>query len=1289
MKRHAHSAFWFLYWGLAILAALLAVFLVSVRLIVDDLSDYRQDIEKLLSEQLSARVHIAGISGGWRGAHPAVKLHSFSLDGLSADSGLSLALLNGEVALDPLASVKQLAPIFSQFDLSGLTVRYDLAKADQKQLSEGGAQKSAVAHQPSTSQSRSDGSGLLEFLLLQSAVNIDDTQIVVRQKNGDEISVSPIHLSLQNDGVLHQLKVNADLVAKTGTADITFVAEVEGDPKRSTTDFYLNISGLSAQLLNPWLSLADISIEDLDAEQEIWGQSKAGKLIYLTGKTGIKRFKFEEYAFDDFSLHTALIRRDSGYQLQLNDITVAGEQQLLELPGISLDFQRSGMAISPKRLMLDAVDLEQISSWLIEQPYIPEGASSVIKTLAPVGTVENIKVDWLSGAELADFSLNADLKTVGINAWDDVPELKGIDGFLNADMHGGAIHLTSDQFSMMYPTLFDYRWDYSYANGVIGWRLDEKGVVVASQLLNLKNESLAAAGRFSIYLPYDRDEQPLLNLQIGMQQGDGLQAKYYIPPKEVGQETYNWLVDAIKAGHIKQAGFVLNGVTRARLDDYQMPVVQMFFDVADAEFEYQPGWPGIQGSEAFVFFRDGELVAEAKGGSIYDTAIGSAWVHLPNSIDKLFIAGNVSGQALDLQKLLTETPLKEEVGDDLASWQMRGQAKTLIDIELPLVAKKTPKVQVITDIRGGGFTSKEDKIDFTDIQGQVIYDSLKGLSSKKLSATLFNQPVVSSIRTSKQKTQVNISGKVEADFMRRWLDLELLKIADGTLTYSARLDMCPGKTCNQLVINSDLQGLGLNAVAGLSKSAGEKMPLTVVSDLGRQYGDGRSAVRLNLNDQLRGIIVNRGQDVDRARFTLGGERPEVPEKAGIWIDGAVNELEYDELSAFLTGSGLIAEPDSNAAEQSDNSEALFKQVSLSVGRFNFEGNQLENLWVDFSPQKQGWLLALDSKQVAGTVLLPFEDKPYQVKLRHLNYQSADEAAGSQAEQATDYQMDMSDIPAIDFTIEEVVANKKPMGRWSFALRPSEQGAQVENIKADLLGSTVDGQIRWDKGSSEVTDLTVKLTSSDFGKVLKAWGYEDAIETKSLDAYLQLSWLGAPWSFSVAKADGELQFTAKQGRLLDVGNSGNFLRVFGILNLQSLGRRLRLDFSDLLESGVAFDEMKASYKILQGVAQTSEPFVMTGPSANLAMQGSLNLVNETVDKDIEVALPVTGNIPLVSVLLGAPQVAGAVFLFDKIIGDPLAKFTTVKYHMSGDWGDPQIDIEKDAKKEEPPVTEVDS
>jgi len=1276
VKRHAHSLFWFLYWALAGFAAVLVVLLISLKFLVEEVDQYRLDIQNTLATQLSAQVHIAGIQGSWRGWQPVIQLKGVAVDEIESKAGVSVGLLQGEIALDPLATLKAWAPIFSQFDLKGLTLKYDQRLAPES------TQPSAEKQQTVTEQAIADshaattnaGSELLAFILSQRKISIEDTRIVLQQSNGAHLSVEPIQIHLQHDGVLHQLKIDADLVSGSALAKLKFVAEAEGDTSKNPASFYLKIAGLDHQLLNPWLQLADIELDSFEAEQEIWGEAHRGKLTYMTGKTSIANFAYQNYALEQFALHTALLRRDKSYQLQITDLNIAAAEQEFNLPRISLDLVRQGGKIAPLKLMVDRVELERLSNWLVKQPSLPAEIADVVKIMSPQGVIENLLVKWPQGGELTDFELLADLNRVGINAWDDVPELKGIDGLLTANIQGGAIHLQSSDFLMHYPTLFDYRWQYQHADGVIGWRFEDKGVVVASQLLHLKNEGVSAAGRFSIYLPVSDDEQPLLNLQIGMQASDGLHAKYYIPPEEVGQETYDWLVAAIKGGHIKQAGFVLNGVTRSRLDSYQLPSVQMFFDLEEATFDYQPGWPAITKADSFVFFRDGELIAQASGGKVYQSDVDYAWVHLPEANDKLFVVGSVDGKIQDLDKLFSDSPLKEEIGDELAAWDMSGDIQTGLNLNLPLEGKRQPQVKVQALISDGRLHSPKEGIDFTGINGLLKYNSASGLSAQKLTAKLFEQAVTASIDTVKKKTSVRINGAVASTYLRKWLDLDLLKVAKGKLSYLARLDMCPGSSCNQLVISSDLKGVELAAPAPLAKTAKQTSKLTVISDLGRQFKDDRAVVRLNLANQLRAVLVNKGKQVERARFTLGGARPVLPPSSGIWIDGKVASLDYDQLEQFFQEAGFT-DSDASTAKSGASSQELLKQVELTIGQFSFEDIVLEKLKVKFTPERDGWLLAANSPQVGGTFWMPGnEAQPYKVKLRHLYIpKSEDDVEEVRAALEPDVEPGM--LPKLDFSVQDLRYNDLPMGRWTLALRPTSTGATVKDIVGNMHGAEVKGALRWDKNGKELSDLTVKLDSADFGKVLDAWGASDTIETKQLNAYLQLSWPGAPWKFKLGETDGEMQFTAKQGRLLDVGNSGNILRVFGILNLQSLGRRLRLDFSDLVKTGVAFDEMKADYAIKKGIAHTSSPFMMTGPSANMAMSGSLNLMNETVDKEIEVALPVTDNIPLVSVLLGAPQVAGAVFLFDKLVGDPLAKFSTVKYRMTGDWGNPDIEIYK--------------
>ncbi|MGH1461069.1 MAG: YhdP family protein [Neptuniibacter sp.] len=1271
MKRVAHSLAWYLYWLLAIALGLVAALLISFKFLFEDIDHYRLDIQSYLSQRYQAEVHLGELKGSWNGWIPSLEIRSFAIDNLESQPGLSIGLLKAKVEIDPSQSLVAQSPVFSVFDFDGLKVRYDLSKVPDIEQTEAPAK---TTHLVSDS-----GAELLTLLLHQSDINLTTTRIEFVSRNGEEISISPIHLKMQSDDVMHQLTIDAELVTKAGNTSVSFVAEVQGNPSEDDVDFYLNIQELDHELLNPWLKLSGLQFESFEGTQQIWGKVRRGKLNYLTGKTLVKNFSFREYHLQEFALHTALLRRDRSYQLQVTDVQLLGAKKHFNLPRISLDLIRRGAGIEPVVLMVDRVDVAALQSWIVEQPFMPDNISSVIKTIAPEGELQNLKVNWIDPKNLKSFELAADLNQIGVNAWGDVPELKGINGLVTANLSGGQIHLTSNDFIMSFPRLFSDKWTYSNAGGIIGWRFEDKGIVVASQLLNLSDQHVSASGRFSIYLPFSRDEQPLLNLQIGMVSSDGAQARHYIPPKEVGVETYNWLVDAIKSGHINRAGFILNGVTRGRLANYQLPAVQMFFDISDATFAYQPGWPEIKKSDAFIFFRNGELVAEAKGGTLYDSNIDFSWVHLPKTKDRLFVNGSVTGSASDLYQLLTDSPLKEEVGNDLDAWKMAGEATTHLELEIPLLKKKLPVVTVHSAVKNASFDSQEDRISFTEINGVVSYRSSSGLSADKLQATLFDQPVKARISSTKEKTQVFLDSAIESDRLRQWLDLAILKIVTGKIKYQARLDMCPGKTCNQLVVSSDLNGVKIDAPAPLAKVSTQKGHLSLISDLGTGYQDDRSAVRLNLSNQLRGIMVTKGQSLERAHFSLGGKKPEVPSLPGIWVDGDISYLDYDQLEQFIQKAGFAnaPAPDSDVKPGARN---LLQKVALNIERFTFDDIQLEELKIQLTPDARGWNLKASGPQLKGELLIPeSESTPYQVDLQYLVLNTSDKN-DDVVEAIPEPPVDAKKLPFLNFKVQQLTLNEKPMGQWSFELVPIVNGIVVENIKADLNGALAKGEVRWRSETDQRSYLTLRLDGDDFGKVLDAWGVSKALETKSLKSYLQLSWEGAPWEFDIATTDGEVQFTAKNGRLLDVGNAGNFLRVFGILNLQSVGRRLRLDFSDLFKSGVAFDEMKASYSIQKGVGNTTAPFVMTGPSVNMAMQGVLDLDKETVDKDIEVAIPVTGNIPLVSVLLGAPQVAGAVFLFDKLIGDPLAKFSTVKYHMSGDWSDPKIDIYEDKNQQ---------
>lgn len=138
-------------------------------------------------------------------------------------------------------------------------------------------------------------------------------------------------------------------------------------------------------------------------------------------------------------------------------------------------------------------------------------------------------------------------------------------------------------------------------------------------------------------------------------------------------------------------------------------------------------------------------------------------------------------------------------------------------------------------------------------------------------------------------------------------------------------------------------------------------------------------------------------------------------------------------------------------------------------------------------------------------------------------------------------------------------------------------------------------------------------------------------------------------------------------------------MFGLLNFNSIGRRLRLDFSDLLGKGLSYDRVKGQLVASNGVFVTREPITMTGPSSNLELNGTLDLVADRVDAKLLVTLPVTNNLPIAALIVGAPAIGGALFLIDKLIGDRVSRFASVQYKVEGPWKDPKITFDKPFEK----------
>ena len=192
-------------------------------------------------------------------------------------------------------------------------------------------------------------------------------------------------------------------------------------------------------------------------------------------------------------------------------------------------------------------------------------------------------------------------------------------------------------------------------------------------------------------------------------------------------------------------------------------------------------------------------------------------------------------------------------------------------------------------------------------------------------------------------------------------------------------------------------------------------------------------------------------------------------------------------------------------------------------------------------------------------------------------------------------------------------------------------------------------------------------------IYSSLNYEPAIETKSATLDVYSYWDGSPAAFDRLKTQGIVDIAMEDGKFLNVSESASTLKVFGLFNLSSITRRLKLDFSDVYSSGLSFDDISGQIYVNDETVVIEEPVEITGPSANIALNGETNIEKETLDMDMRLSVPVSGTLPLAVVVAGVNPIIGGIMLLGQgVWGGVVDQFTGVDYHITGSWNEPTLE-----------------
>ncbi|WP_323753955.1 YhdP family protein [Marinobacter sp.] len=1199
------------WWALLVCLVLLALYAGIGRQLTANIDQFSDRTARILSEQTGFEVSIGRLSSSWQWLNPSVTATEIVVR--HPDTGKVVADLEHLSAkLDFLSSLMRFRIVFEDFEADELllTLTRSVIPGDANPVEE-------LLQNPVTKgrslQKWLDYAGTWlsdpEVRITRVSLTVDDGKDHLRH-----IDIPQLDL-LYRRGLFQAAGRAMQSGTATQLASFALVGQhfFRGD---FTGQLYLDVdSGRLFDGLVDDLSWKGIRLEGFDLGGKAWLTFEEGELQQVQGQVETPYLQLGVNAQSLAPLEHIHARfgwkRGEAFMLQELQWQWAGD--VVQPFSFRIQPQGTGTA-----LVADALPLEPLRRLVLDLQLLPKVANQALEHYRPQGYVDDMLL--LLPEQAGDFSLSGQLRDVSAQAWQGTPVATGLEGYFELSAQAGFVDLDATApVTMGFPSLFVDEWAFDSLAGRVSW-LKEGSVVrvFADDLKFGYQQDTVITGAFDLKL--DGQGEDNLGLRVGVEDGTADMLSAFVPAYAVDQGLYEWLSTRIEAADILNGEYYGHGRIGADAPSGAF-VSSMWYEFEKGRVRYDDQWPVVTEAAGRVEVQNGDTLVTLKQGTTGGLAVDQAEVRVvPGDAEqpaRIHIAASAPVPGAAVPWWLANSPLGEMGGAALTDAGIGGQFQLGLDIDLPLSDEMPVVVEAHVKTEGAEFALPQAGLAWRNITADLTYHTEAGFEGGPVNAEFLGQPASLWFGHSGQGKALHIqqTGRlVLPDFLRQFdLGSDSSFGLHGSLEYNAGLTVGAGGV-SPISIASDLFGLAVDWPEPHGKDALDTAQLDVQID----------------------PFVDDGVQV-----------------AGTWADRLAFDLNLRE-------GGL----------------------DLNFDHLYLGDNRLSDIRVGALYLGDRWVVNTESERAVGRVVIPDDDGIVEVDLQSLSLSRQkegdrpDEPVLTLEQQLEAFrQLDIGSWPNIDGQVASLTVGGQPAGRWTLKLRPEEHQLNVTGIEGQVGSLALTGAMTWRiLDGREVTQFKGQLAGGALKDLEPLTGGSIPLNNDETTIELDVDWPGSPAHLELGKLSGQVSMRLDDGVILEQNNSAQLFRIFNLLNTDTLWRRLSLDFSDLYEAGVAFDAISGKAVITNGLLTLDPELQLVGPSGAFKISGTTNMASEDLNMRLVMVLPITQNLPLAALLMGASApIGGALFVLDKILGDPLSKLTSATYTVTGNWSDPKVEL----------------
>jgi uncharacterized protein YhdP len=858
--------------------------------------------------------------------------------------------------------------------------------------------------------------------------------------------------------------------------------------------------------------------------------------------------------------------------------------------------------------------------------------------------------------------LSATVRDVSLDGYNGAPWIRGGAGELLGANRSVQLTLNAQDLSVQFPDIFHQRWVMDHLNGHLKAFIGSDYFGLRGTNLRAEINGSRASGGFALSRPNDRYRERL-TLLINVDETTVARGKQFIPYR-LPAGLPEWLESGPRSGSLEQVAMAYHGQIHTRPFELARRV-EFAAQIFDGDVQYHPDWPVVNdlSGRIAVAGRDVRIGVD-EGTSLQSTDLSGSRIRLGDNATYADIDLVSQSSVDEALAFVRTTPLAEWMAFVTPDWAGAGNVKMAGQLHIPLklggdhIGEESFADQVGVDLDIELFEADLDLpgygVFLGDLVGDLRYIYPYGVSGTNVRGRIFGRPAIFAATSDEDTVIFHVDGQAPYEDVLSLLDVTDPGVIRGGFDFIADLHIEMADSISRLDVVSDLTGLALDLPGEFSKAPDEAVP----SELELRFLDAYQSVRFRYGPAQGWLHVAEVP----LRGAIGfSSTPPMVDTANneLVLGGRIEGFSVEQVVPDGGGGPALAIP--------------IRLADLGVGLVDVNGIGFRDavlggrLGAGDGPDV---MLNIESPDLTGR--LKYSDgEPLELDLALLRLPEGEDDGTDPLEVQV-----IGELLDADIKLSQLLVGEKDYGSWSFQMRPTAEGLELNDLNAQLRGIAIEAdRMFWDSALNR-SFFDGTMQAGDLAEVLPQWDFAASVTTESASMEASLNWQGSPAAVDLDLLVGQAAFEASNGRFLEVTAGGtDAMRIFSLVNFSTIAKRLNFDFSDVVGEGVSFDTLTATSEFNEGMMQFIEPMTVDGSGSSFKIAGKVDLVEGTLDNEMIVTLPVTKGLPWYAayIALANPLAGLGVLVGERVLRKPLEQFSSAKYEISGTLEEPELNF----------------